>query len=198
MLEASLENNAGFYRTSRDNPFLDPICKLNLKETSEFVKSFPMANNGLESRGFVDVSAERGAEGVNSVTKRNVEAPSTPGRPIFNFSVGNNLSRKSFPSKWDDAEKWLISGSSCHDSPAHHHGFKPSDFSKMAKHCIGVKPQGGEVFAEKSRVTEEKVSKAISAFQVPISLDHHSSARTFNEFSASAHVLLKGDNLSPP
>ncbi|KAI3786230.1 hypothetical protein L1987_45365 [Smallanthus sonchifolius] len=35
-----------------------------------------------------------------------VEAPPTPGRPVFSFSVGP---RKNFPSKWDDAQKWLIS-----------------------------------------------------------------------------------------
>ncbi|KAJ0744983.1 putative remorin [Helianthus annuus] len=39
-------------------------------------------------------------------------APSTLGRPGFSFTVG---SRKSVPSKWDDAEKWLING---HDSPS--------------------------------------------------------------------------------
>nr|GMC55748.1 uncharacterized protein LOC109190269 [Ipomoea batatas] len=77
------------------NPFLDtfvdPICKLNLKETGER---------------------------RSSVTKRSVEGPSTPGRPIFSFSVGI-FSRKSVPSKWDDAEKWVVNGTSCHDSPAH-------------------------------------------------------------------------------
>ncbi|KAJ9559936.1 hypothetical protein OSB04_005096 [Centaurea solstitialis] len=39
-----------------------------------------------------------------------IEAPSTPGRPVFSFSVGNNVSRKNLvPSKWNDAEKWLVS-----------------------------------------------------------------------------------------
>lgn len=41
------------------------------------------------------------------VTKKNT------GRTGLSFGIGL---RKNFPSKWDDAEKWLISG---HDSPAH-------------------------------------------------------------------------------
>ncbi|KAK9281182.1 hypothetical protein L1049_004077 [Liquidambar formosana] len=190
--EPPLEGSASFYKKSKDNPFADsfpdPLCKLNLKETSEFVKSFPMANNSAESRGFFDVSAQRRGEGVISVTQRRVEAPSTPGRPVFSFSVGN-LSRKSFPSKWDDAEKWLIS-SSCHDSPAH--AIKPSsDPSKVSKQCDELKQQV-EVFAEKCRVTEEKVSKTVSNFQGSLSLDHHhNSARPFNGVSSSGDVLLK-------
>ena len=160
----------------QDNPFADtfpdPICKLNLKETSEFVKSFPMAN--------LDVSAQR-REGVSSVTKRanNVEAPPTPGRPIFSFSVGN-LARKSFPSKWDDAEKWLNGSSSCHDSPAHHHhhhGLKPSESSRITKQCEEFMPQD-EV--------------PISSIQGSLVLKHHISDRAFNGVSASSDVLLKG------
>ncbi|XP_020210834.1 uncharacterized protein LOC109795726 isoform X2 [Cajanus cajan] len=48
---------------------------------------------------------------------RRLEAPSTPGRPVFSFNSVANLSRKTFPSKWDDAEKWLITTS----SPPHTH-----------------------------------------------------------------------------
>ncbi|PIN06718.1 hypothetical protein CDL12_20730 [Handroanthus impetiginosus] len=156
------------------NPFLDsfsdPFCKLNLKETSEFVKSFPVSNNGI-----LGISAQK--SGDNNGIKRNIEAPSTPGRPIFSFSNGS-FSRKSFPSKWDDAEKWLVSGSSCNDSPGNNHGlFRSLDNSKMfSKHCSGYKPHMGEIFAEKSRITEEKVSKVISN---GVSL------------SATAEVLLK-------
>uniref|UniRef100_A0A5B7AX67 Remorin C-terminal domain-containing protein n=1 Tax=Davidia involucrata TaxID=16924 RepID=A0A5B7AX67_DAVIN len=182
--EPPLEGNTGFYKKSKDNPFADtnfpdPLCKLNLKETSEFVKSLPMANNGVENRGFLEVSAQRRREGFSSVTRRNVEAPSTPGRPIFSFSTVGNLSRKSFPSKWDDAEKWVNSSSSCHDSPAHHHGLKSSESSKIPKQCDGLKQHQAEFFAEKSRVTEEKVS----SFQGSLSLDH----QPFN----GVDVLLK-------
>ncbi|XP_018850553.2 uncharacterized protein LOC109013064 [Juglans regia] len=187
--ESPLEANTSLFGKSKDNPFVDtfpdPLCQLNLKETSDFVKSFPVANNITEGGGFLEVSAQR--EGVNSVTRRRIEAPPTPGRPVFSFSVGNH-SRKSFPSKWDDAEKWLMS-SSCHDSPAH--ATKPSESSKITKQADSFKQQVG-VFAEKSRVTEEKVSKVVSTFQGSASLDqHYYSVRALPEVSASTDVLLK-------
>ncbi|KAI8544763.1 hypothetical protein RHMOL_Rhmol08G0320200 [Rhododendron molle] len=191
-MEPPLEGNTNFCNRNMANPFADtfpdPLCKLNLKETSEFVKSFPMANHNTETRNYLDVSAERRREGVSSVTKRNsVEAPPTPGRPIFSFSAGN-LSRKGFPSKWDDAGKWLNNGSSsCHDSPAHLHGLnlKTLESSKFAKQFDGFRPQA-EVFAEKSRVTEEKVSKAVSSIHGSVHLEHHISTKDLN-----VDVLLK-------
>lgn len=194
--EPPLEGNTSFYGKSKNNPFVetfplvDPLCKLNLKETSEFVKSFPMPNNGVESdRGLLETSAQRRTEGVSSVTQRRVlEAPSTPGRPVFSFSAGN-FSRKSVPSKWDDAEKWLIS-SSCHDSPAH--TIKASESVKITKQCDNFKQQI-DVFAEKSRVTEEKVSKAASIFHGSASLEYHNSVRAFSGISGSTEVLLKGN-----
>lgn len=191
--EPALETktSTSFYVKVKENPFADtfqdPLCKLNLKETSEFVKSFPMANSSAECRGFLEVSVPRRTEGVNSVTQRRVEAPPTPGRPVFSFSVGN-LAKKSFPSKWDDAEKWLIS-SSCHESPAH--VIKPSpESSKIHKQCDNFKQQI-EVFAEKSRVTEEKAPKVTTSFQGSVALDQHNSATAFNGTSVSADMLLK-------
>lgn len=169
--------------------FPDPLCKLNLKETSEFVKSLPTASNG--AAGFLR------KEGVSSVTRRNMDAPSTPGRPIFSFSVGN-FSRKNFPSKWDDAEKWLVNGSSIQDSPASHHnnnGLKPAlESSNLLKQCNGFKLKETEnVFAEKNRVTDEKVSKVASDFQVLLPLHHHHiSAGAANTVSAATDVFLKG------
>ncbi|XP_039064989.1 uncharacterized protein LOC120210299 [Hibiscus syriacus] len=160
-------NATTIYGESNDNPFSDTLCKLNLKETSEFVKSFPMS-----------ASMERRRVGVNSVTaqRRAFEAPSTPGRPVFNFSGGGNnggggggyLARKCFPSKWDDAEKWLIS-SSCHESPAH--TMKPES-SKVAKHCDNFKQQA-EVF--KGSVPQE----------------HHNQTRNFNGIPGTNDVFLK-------
>lgn len=196
--ETPLEGDTSLCGNSKGNPFADtfpdPLCKLNLKETSEFVKSFPMANNVSEGgRGFLHVSAQRRREGMSSAGQRKLEAPPTPGRPVFSFSVGN-LTRKTFPSKWDDAEKWLIS-SSCHESPAH--PIKPpSDSSKVSKQCDDVE-QEVEVFAEKCKVTEEKVSKLASSFPGSVALDHHNSARPFNGILASADVLLKGLDLLP-
>lgn len=185
-----MEGNNGLCKGSVKNPFLDsfsdPLCKLNLKETSEFVKSFPVGNGGGEGRGFSEIS----------VTRRNVEAPPTPGRPVFSFSNAN-FARKSFPSKWDDAEKWILGGSSCSDSPANNHAlFKSLDASRMySRQCSGYKPHLGEVYAEKSRITEEKVSKVISTFQGPLVLDHHHStggAINGGSLSATEDVLLKG------
>ncbi|KAK4361745.1 hypothetical protein RND71_016986 [Anisodus tanguticus] len=182
--EATLEVKNG-------NPFLDsfpdPLCKLNLKETSDFVKSLPTASNVTESRVLLR------KEGVSSVTRRNnMDAPSTPGRPIFSFSVGGKFSRKNFPSKWDDAEKWLVNGSSFQDSP--NNGLKgPLESSKLLKQCNGYKLKEAEnVFAEKNRVTDEKVSKVASDFQVHLPLNHHHiSAGASNNVSPATDVFLK-------
>ncbi|KAJ4964920.1 hypothetical protein NE237_016769 [Protea cynaroides] len=178
---SALEGNASFCNINIENRFgdtiPDPLCKLNLRETSEFVKAFPMANNDAESRGVLETSAQRRREGTSSVAQRRLEAPPTPGRPVFSFSVGN-LPRKSFPSKWDDAEKWLIS-SSCHDSPAH--AIKPPGAPSFSKQNVVFQPKT-QVFSEKSRVTEEKISRAAS-----LSVDHPESA--FNGVPAS--LLMK-------
>ncbi|KAI4329027.1 hypothetical protein L6164_021334 [Bauhinia variegata] len=202
--ESPVEASMNLYGKSKENPFADsfpdPLCKLNLRETSEFVKSFPMSTP--ESRNLLEVSAQRRREGANSVTqRRSLEAPSTPGRPVFSFtSVGRSLSRKSFPSKWDDAEKWLIS-SSCHGSPAH--GIKVLDTSKISKQqCYDNFTQQMQDFAEKSRVTEEKVSKAVPSlsFNGSASLDHHIPATTNNGVSVSPDMVVKDkftDNIEP-
>ncbi|KAK0595360.1 hypothetical protein LWI29_005908 [Acer saccharum] len=183
--EAPLESNTSLYGKSTDNPFVDtfadPLCKLNLKETSEFVKAFPAS-----------ISAQRRREGVlNSSSVKRTEAPSTPGRPVFSFSVGH-FSRKNVPSKWDDAEKWLNT-TSCHDSPAHPIKPPPLESSKNHKQCENLKQQQMEVvFSEKSRVTEEKFSTFVSTFQSSMALDHHNSTRAFNGVSAgSSDVFLK-------
>ncbi|XP_039041141.1 uncharacterized protein LOC120179678 [Hibiscus syriacus] len=177
---------------SNDNPFSDtfsdPLCKLNLKETSEFVKSFPMSG--------LDVSTQRRRVGVNSVTtKRGVfEAPSTPGRPVFRFSGGGG--RKSFPSKWDDAEKWIIS---CHDSPTHPIRPPPAQSSKVAKQGDNFKQQG-EFFSEKSRVTEENVSKVVPSFKESVSLGHHGSIDVFlkDKFTDEIEPILPDFRCSEP
>jgi hypothetical protein len=180
--------------------FIDPLCKLNLKETSEFVKSLPLPNINAENRRFSN----------DSITQiRKLEAPSTPGRPLFSFSsssssiVGrNNLPRKSFPSKWDDAEKWLIS-TSCHDSPAHNNNntlnLKASSSSEsssigVTRQCDNSFKQKSEDFSEKLRVIEEKVlSKVGPNFQCSSSsLDHNNSVGAFNGISCPTDIVLKG------
>ncbi|BAT98229.1 hypothetical protein VIGAN_09186900 [Vigna angularis var. angularis] len=195
--EALSESNVNMYGKNNDNPFADdfpdPLCKLNLKETSEFVKSLPVPSGRAESRGH-SVSQQR----------RLLEAPSTPGRPVFTFSSG--LPRKSFPSKWDDAEKWLMS-TSCHDSPAHNNinnntlKVSVSDSSKVAtrQQCedVGFKQQM-ENFSEKSRVTEERVSKAVPNFHWSPSLDHQHN--TLSAFHGVKDIVLKDkftDSIEP-
>ncbi|KAH7656439.1 Remorin C-terminal protein [Dioscorea alata] len=149
--ESPLEGDSSFYCTSKEKPlvdaFPDPLCKLNLKETSDFVKAFPVStNNNKES------SAVRRREVVSFVAQRRLDAPSTPGRPIFSFSPWNPP-RRSIPSKWDDAQKWLIS-SSCHESPAH--GIKPSDSLVISKQNDGFHQKGG-AFAELLSSNKETV-----------------------------------------
>ncbi|KAL6560022.1 hypothetical protein OROGR_005139 [Orobanche gracilis] len=179
--DAILESMNGLSKTSMKNPFLDsfpdPFCKVG------------------EIRGFSEISSKNGV----TITKRNfLEAPPTPGRPVFSFSNTTNSSRKCFPSKWDDAEKWLVSGSSsCNESPANKTLMEPSKMYN--RHCSGYKPyMGDQIFAEKSRITEEKVSKVISNFHGPLLMGHqahhhhhqqHTSARV--ALSAPADVLLK-------
>ncbi|KAL6004394.1 hypothetical protein ACLOJK_004947 [Asimina triloba] len=93
----------------------DSLFKLNTGETADFIKAFSMiGSNSMQKR---------------LAEQKRMESPPTLGRPIFNFSAGN-LSRKSFPSKWDDAEKWVLSSSS-NVSPTH--ATKPSDASKASK-----------------------------------------------------------------
>ncbi|GMI77834.1 hypothetical protein like AT1G53860 [Hibiscus trionum] len=174
--EPAMESNAtSIYGQNNDNPFSDTfsdtLCKLNLKETSEFVKSFPMSASGL------DVSMQRRRVGVNSVTtqRRVFEAPSTPGRPVFSFSGGGG-GRKSFPSKWDDAEKWLIN-SSGHDSPAHSHTIKLPP-AMVAKQCDNFKQQA-EVLSEKS------------SFKGTVSLEQHNQTGGFSGIHGSNDVFLK-------
>ena len=188
------------YYNNKNNPFvddfIDPLCKLNLKETSEFVKSLPVTNTNAENRRLSN----------DSVTQmRKLEAPSTPGRPLFSVSsssssssiVGRNLPRKSFPSKWDDAEKWLIS-TSCHDSPAHNNNTLKvvSSSESGTRHCDnGFKQKMEEGFSEKSRVIEEKVlSKGVTSFQSFSTLDHNNNVGAFNGISCPpTDIVLKGE-----
>ncbi|XP_077239945.1 remorin family protein [Tasmannia lanceolata] len=190
--ESPLEGNPNFFSKNKENPFADtfsdPLCKLNLKETSDFVKAFPMAKNSVESRAFLENSAQRRRE--SCVAQRRVETPSTPGRPVFSFSVGN-LSKKSFPSKWDNAEKWLIS-TSCHESPAH--VIKPPEPCKISEQNE-IFQQKVDDFAEKFRVAEENVSSSLPSFNGTRSLE---SNLVFN--GVSSDVLLKDkftDNVEP-
>ncbi|XP_068663260.1 uncharacterized protein [Aristolochia californica] len=180
--ESTFEANSSFYGNHNGNAFADtfpdPLCKLNLKETSDFVKAFPMAR-----------TAQRREDASFASNKRFLQAPSTPGRPVFSFSVGN-LSRKTFPSKWDDAEKWLIS-SSCHESPAH--VLKHPETSKTFKQNENFQ-QRRDMFTEKFG-DEEKVSGLVACLGGSVSLEAGGAFRR-----SSSDVLLKDkftDNVEP-
>uniref|UniRef100_A0A7N0RGS0 Remorin C-terminal domain-containing protein n=1 Tax=Kalanchoe fedtschenkoi TaxID=63787 RepID=A0A7N0RGS0_KALFE len=96
--------------------------------------------------------------------EKKAEAPSTPGRPVFSFSVA----KKGFPSKWDDAQKWLSNGSN--ESPAHHPIKSPalnsaSHSASAGSEAARVLVQGDgfgfrqqmDEFAEKFRVGDQKL-----------------------------------------
>ncbi|WOL09392.1 hypothetical protein Cni_G18145 [Canna indica] len=115
------------------------------------VQDFVKVMNG-NNRGLFDESVKRRREGMSSLTQRGLEIPSTPGRPLFSFSPGH-LPRKNIPSKWDDAEKWLI-GSPCYESPTHVK--KPVELSKISRqNDVGLHKD--DAFAEKHlKVAQEK------------------------------------------
>ncbi|XP_074590329.1 uncharacterized protein LOC141846226 [Curcuma longa] len=181
----SLDSDSAFY--SKSNPFADslpdPLCKLNLKETSEFVKALPVPSRfSVDSRSILLKStSQRSREGVSLMGQRGVESPSTPYRAAISFSPGHPY-RKSVPSKWDDAEKWLIS-SSCHESPAHL--TKPADSVKMPRQSGGF-PQKGGSFEE-----QKAPSSTVPSFVDP----------NLSSNKASTDVLLKDkftDNVEQP
>ncbi|XP_058079466.1 uncharacterized protein LOC131227690 [Magnolia sinica] len=165
--DSPLERNPSFYSKNKEiafaDTFQDPLCKLNLKETADFVKAFPVpCSDGIR-------------RGVSGVGQKRMEAPTTPGRPVFSFNAGN-LSRKSFPSKWDDAEKWVMS-SSCNESPAH--VIKPPEASKISKQ--------NEVFQLKADIfAEKKVPSSVSSFKGSMWLESNSAFH-----GVSSEVLLK-------
>lgn len=111
---------------------VDPLCRINLRETSEFVKAFPKVDinanpftekfGGVEIRHTADLKGYKRRElsGRHSVPPRSLDCPGTPSRLIFGAGenpihvkyMGGGLTRRHFPSKWDDAEKWLINANS--------------------------------------------------------------------------------------
>lgn len=133
--------------------------EVNSFNTSEFVKSLPMASTAVQRR------REEGS------TKR-IEGPATPGRPSFFSFSPNHLCRKTVPSKWDDAEKWLVGTGSCHDSPLH--GVKMQEPLRVSRLNGGLEKKGGS-FPGADKVFVEK----------PV--------RVGNGGGASGEVFLKGE-----
>lgn len=146
-----------------ENPFsenfhthhqLDPLCKINLRETSEFVKSFPMAKKNVsnnnnpftekwaagdpESRPNSELKVHRIREGNRLSVPKRLDCLGTPPRPAENplpvkyMTAMGGFSRRAFPSKWDDAEKWLIN-SSCNDSLSHNNSNNNNPFGRFIK-----------------------------------------------------------------
>jgi len=111
------------------NPFAEDslTSRINLKETTDFIKSLPISSNQSSSSSNEMVNERRPSfssqksigEGRSNGQRRLMlmESPCTPGRGVFSFSSNVSGRRRNFPSKWIDAEKWVTS--SGHDSPAH-------------------------------------------------------------------------------
>ncbi|XP_054792496.1 uncharacterized protein LOC129298105, partial [Prosopis cineraria] len=160
--ESPLPANTNLYVKSKDNPFAeaisDPLYKLHLRETLEFVKSFPMSHKNV-----LDVSSQR---------RTRVEGPSTPGRPILSFRKSN------VSSKWEDAEKWVMGsdGSPGCTTKALAISSSSSASSNIRTSCDNVFKvrNTAEDFSEKPRATQQKVYRTVPRFQIsPATLDHH-------------------------
>ena len=196
-------------RNSFGHTFTDSLCSLNnLKEsTSEFVRpSFPMATlpRSSSSNGHGPVRHHEAASSTTSSSsssaasaqrrradehKQQVAVPATPGRPLQFFTSpahhNNQLlvaPRRSVPSKWEDAEKWLRQASDSSDY--HHHGGNASKaaaaFSRQRSSGMG--PRGGE--------EEEKRAPVM----VRRSVDALADAHALSLYTPPpAEVFLKGE-----
>ncbi|KAE9615314.1 putative remorin [Lupinus albus] len=187
-----------------ENDFTDPLCKLNLNESSEFVKSFAMPNGNAETKN-------------NTATQRHrrLHASSTTVRPVFSFisnvGLGRNLARKRFPSKWDDAEKWLMNTTSTtttttttsfHDSPPYVK-LSLSESSKNRKKSSRKFDTFKQQMENRVTVNEERVTKPVPTFQRSASFEHYNPFGAFNGVVAAYstdHIALKDkftDSIEP-
>ncbi|XP_047342745.1 uncharacterized protein DDB_G0284459 [Impatiens glandulifera] len=136
------------------NPFpdsiLDPLCKL---KTSDFVVNpLPMSEDSVHIR--------------RRRMRDRVEAPPTPGRPIFGFSS----SRKGFPSKWDDAEKWLNNNGG-HESPAHLHLALLNPLQEEHNNNNNNNNKQDDNISEKSRLVTDKFTCELEEVETETSSD---------------------------
>ncbi|KAL6654708.1 hypothetical protein ACP70R_008173 [Stipagrostis hirtigluma subsp. patula] len=195
-------------RNSFGPTFSDPLCSLNLKETSEFVRSsFPMAtmarsssSNGHGRRHEASSSTtSSSSSSTASAQRRRGEAqpqqqqvvPATPGRPLqfftSSFSPAHHhqhqlvAARRSVPSKWEDAEKWL------RQSSGDHHGGNGKAAAFFRQRSAGLGPRsGGE--EKRAPVTTRR------------SVDAVADASALALYAPPAEVLLKDkftDNEEP-
>uniref|UniRef100_A0ACD5WZ92 Uncharacterized protein n=1 Tax=Avena sativa TaxID=4498 RepID=A0ACD5WZ92_AVESA len=120
----------------------DPLCN----ETSEFLRSsFPMAamarsnssnGHGCHHHNEASTTSSSSSSTASAQRRRSVEqqVPGTPGRPLLFLTPSSSSpahhqlvsARRSVPSKWEDAEKWLRQSS---DHRGHHHGKVASKLS---------------------------------------------------------------------
>ncbi|PAN43399.1 hypothetical protein PAHAL_8G233500 [Panicum hallii] len=181
----------------------DPLCSLNLKETSGLVRtSFPMAtmtrsssSNGHGRSSHQEASTtSSSSSSTASAQRRRAEpppqvVPATPGRPLQFFASPAHhhqlvAPRRSVPSKWEDAEKWLRQSS---DSD-HHHGTGNGKAAFSRQRSSGLGPRGGG---------EEEKRAAVA---VRRSVDALSDAHALALYAPPAEVLLKDkftDNEEP-
>ncbi|CAN6373054.1 unnamed protein product [Urochloa humidicola] len=152
--------------------FSDPLCSLNLKETSEFVRSsFPMATmaRSSSSNGHHHESSSSTTSSSSSTASARRQpppqvVPATPGRPLQFFSSPAaahhqlDAPRRSVPSKWEDAEKWLR-----HSSYSDHHssgnGKAAAAFSRQQSSGLGQR--GGD--EEKRAAAAVAVRRSVDA-----------------------------------
>ncbi|VFQ65527.1 unnamed protein product [Cuscuta campestris] len=114
------------------NPFLDLYSGDMARPPPAESRRLLQVSTGGCGRGKRNVGAAAAADG-----------PSTPGRPIFSFSVGN-FSRKSVPSKWEDAEKWVVN-----DSPAAHHHHHHHQFLQGPSHGVPLATSADLILKDK-------------------------------------------------
>ncbi|CAN6928177.1 unnamed protein product [Brassica oleracea] len=128
----------------------------------DFIKSLPISSNQSSNSSSSERVNERRqsfstqksiGEGRSSGQRKVMlmESPCTPGRGVFSFSSSLSGRRRNFPSKWDDAEKWVTSS---HESPAHslksHHILK----DKLANEVLSTE---GFIFRDLEEEEEAQV-----------------------------------------
>ena len=182
--------------------FSDPPCSLNKKETTEFVRSsFPMAtlarsssssSNGHGRHHEASTTSSTSSSSATSAQRRTGESqqqqavavPATPGRPLQFFTSPAHhhhhhqlvAPRRSVPSKWEDAEKWLRQSS---DSD-HGNGNGKAAFSRQWSSGLGHRGGAGGEDEKRAAMT---LRRSVDALR-----DSHSLAL----YTPPAEVLLKG------
>ncbi|TVU24196.1 hypothetical protein EJB05_26614 [Eragrostis curvula] len=189
-------------RNSFGPTFSDSHGSLNLKETtSEFARSsFPMATMARSSssnghgRHHDASSTSSSSSSAASAQRRRADhhqqqvVPATPGRPLQFFTSPAHhhhqlvAPRRSVPSKWEDAEKWLRQSS---DSD-HGGGNGKATFSRQRSGGMGQR--GGEELERRAPVMVRR------------SVDALADAHALSLYTPPAEVLLKDkftDNEEP-